>query len=207
MDCFTLRASGQELADEFALARTLTSELGDCFRPQQSVLAIRLAQDDGQREVVKLKWGLIPAWARDAACWSSTHNARDDCLATWCAFQEPFRHQRCLILADGYFVGSADDLHCVQMENEALFAFAGLWDRWRGPEGQVESCTVITTDADAQHLPYSRHMPVIVSKSDYAAWICPHQESSILQSLLQHFTVSRPPLNFVEQVNTTAQFV
>jgi putative SOS response-associated peptidase YedK len=105
------------------------------------------------RTLGQLRWGLIPAWTHDLRKGPPLINARGETVATTPTFRTPFRRQRCLIPADGFYEWQKLDakhkqpFH-IRLADHALFAFAGLWDRWKGPEGPVESCAIITTEAN-----------------------------------------------------------
>ena len=98
--------------------------------------------------------GLIPTWAKDKRIAYSTINARSDTAATKPAFRSAFKKRRCLVLADGYYEwqkeGKAKLPWLYEVDGGQPFAFAGLWEWWGGPEGKesVESCTIMTTDAN-----------------------------------------------------------
>jgi len=198
MRCFTLAATPLQVAREFAVVNLPRYAERHQIVPQEPVLAVRLSEETGPREAVLLNWGLIPAWARDATLRNVTFAARAESVATWAAFRESFKRRRCLIVADGYYVGNNDDPFHVTSPNGRLLAFAGLWDRWSGPEATVESCSVITTRANTQLAEFTDEMPVMVPRSDYAAWIAPVQQPGILHSLLKQCAREQPSLEIVD---------
>jgi putative SOS response-associated peptidase YedK len=115
--------------------------------PTQRVAAVRPAADAGRRELVPLKWGLIPSWSKDPKIASSCINARAEMVATKPAFRPAFKRRRCLVLADGYYEWTGKPGHKqpwhIRLRDEAPFAFAGLWEHWEHSEGEpVESCTI-----------------------------------------------------------------
>jgi len=188
MHRFTCRTSEPEVASDFAVVRL--PKLQDRFDilPPQPVLAVRLAQENGQRTAVMLDWGLIPRWAQDETLRNVTYTARADCVATWAAFRESFRHRRCLIVADGYYVGPEDQEQYVTASRRGLIAFAGIWDRWRGPNGNVETCSIIVTKSHGPLAEFTDEMPVVVPRSEYASWISPVQSPEMLQLLLTQYS-------------------
>jgi putative SOS response-associated peptidase YedK len=121
--------------------------------PTQLVAAVRPTANTGGRELVPLKWGLIPSWAKDKKIASSLINARAETVAEKPAFRSAFKRRRCLILTDGYFEwtgnpGKKQPWH-FHLHGDKPFAFAGLWETWRPPEGDsVVTCTIITTEAN-----------------------------------------------------------
>ena len=125
-----------------------------------------------------MRWGLVPSWAKDMSIGYKTINARAETVATTPSFREPFRSQRCLIPADGFYEwqrnGKAKQPYCFEVNDGKVFAFAGLWDKWRNPEGvMIESCTILTTTPNALLSDIHDRMPVILSPDAYDLWLDP----------------------------------
>ncbi len=116
--------------------------------PTQTVPIVRRKHESEGRELVLTRWGLIPGWAKDAKIGYKTINARAETVATMPSFRSAFRKRRCLIPADGFYewqkVDGGKQPMLIQLKGGELFAFAGLWEWWKG-QGPVESCTIITT--------------------------------------------------------------
>ena len=154
--------------------------------PGQPVLAVR--QRDAHREAALLRWGLIPAWAKDKAVGYRMINARAEGIADKPAFRQPFRHQRCLIPADGFYEwrrnedGRKQPWYIHRRDGEPL-AFAGIWARWQGSE-TIESCAIITGPPNAVVAPIHDRMPVILAPADHATWL-ESDNPLLLQQLLQ----------------------
>jgi putative SOS response-associated peptidase YedK len=146
--------------------------------PTQSVAVVR-ELEEGERCFNWLRWGLIPSWAKDPAIGNRTINARAETVAEKPAFRSAFRRRRCLVLADGYYEwrkeGKNKQPFYIRMRDEGPFAFAGLWERWSpGANAEpLETCTLITTDANELTRPIHDRMPVILSPDDFATWIDP----------------------------------
>jgi putative SOS response-associated peptidase YedK len=143
--------------------------------PTQVVPAVRL-DSEGRREVVGLRWGLVPHWAKESDAGYRTINARAETVAEKPSFREAFRRRRCLIPADGFYewqpVGRKKQPWLVRLKTDDLFALAGLWEHWEGKGGEVlESFTVIVTDANDLLRPIHDRMPVILAPADYDAWL------------------------------------
>jgi putative SOS response-associated peptidase YedK len=183
---FTLRQPLTRLAEQFQFdldsARVqLPGQLPLRYNiaPSQEVLAVRL--EEGKRQLVQLRWGLIPSWAKDPKIGYSMINARADTVAAKPAFRTAFKRRRCLVLADGYYewlrVGKTKQPYLYEIEGGQPFALAGLWESWRGTAGQetppVESCTLITTEANELAGKIHDRMPVILHPGDYATWLDP----------------------------------
>ena len=119
------------------------------------------------RELVKLRWGLVPSSAQEPSIGNQLINARSETAAAKPAFRSAMRHRRCLIPADGFYewkkIGKQKQPYFIRRPDDKPFAFAGLWDRWTDPEGRpVETCTILTTDANDLLRPLHTRMPVIV---------------------------------------------
>jgi len=134
-------------------------------------------------------WGLIPVWAKAADSGYSTINARAETVDTKPSFRAPFKRHRCIIPADGFYEwheeGGIKIPHHIGRKDGAPFALAGLWDHWKGPQGEVTSCTIIVTGANAFMKPLHDRMPVILAPQDYARWLDPdnHDTASLKQLL------------------------
>ncbi len=158
--------------------------------PTQEVAAVRLG-DDGARHFVSLRWGLIPSWAKDASFGAKTINARGETLAEKPAFCDAFRHRRCLIAADGFYEwkteAGAKQPYRIARDDGAPFGFAGLWARWdKAPDGApLETCSIVTTDANELLRAIHHRMPVILDPADFTAWLDPGTSPAEAQALLR----------------------
>jgi putative SOS response-associated peptidase YedK len=125
-----------------------------------------------------VRWGLIPSWAKDASGATRMINARSETAATKPAFRDAVKLRRCLIPADGFYewqrTGKAKQPYCFEVNDGELFAFAGLWERWKDPIGQwVKSCSILTTTPNAVTSAVHDRMPVILDRRDYDLWLDP----------------------------------
>ncbi len=139
--------------------------------------------NDGRNAVEFFRWGLIPGWAKDPAIGHRMINARAETLAEKPSFRTPLRRRRCLILADGFYEwrkdpgGKTKTPMYIRLSNGAPFAFAGLWDLWRGPDDSpVTSCTIITTSPNDLLAPIHNRMPVILPADAYEQWLDPDEQ-------------------------------
>jgi putative SOS response-associated peptidase YedK len=178
---FLLDQEPQQLAPRFNIA------------PTQKVAAVRGSEEPGHRRLDLLQWGLIPSWSKDPKIGSRMINARAETVAERPAFRAAFRRRRCLIAADGFYEwvrrGPRKQPYHIRMRDGSPFGFAGLWERWQGPEGDpIESCTVLTTTPNELLKPLHDRMPVILAPGDHAAWLDPDQhEPGPLRPLLRPF--------------------
>jgi putative SOS response-associated peptidase YedK len=170
------------------LARQFLFEPGDYtppprynIAPTQDVAIVRRAAGDSKRQLVFVRWGLVPHWASDVSIGSRLINARSDTVATKPAFRTAFARRRCLVLADGYYewqkAGRGKRAYHIRMADGRPFAIAGLWEMWRGTNKEaaagLESCTIITTDASSRTRTIHDRMPVILDPRDYEPWLDP----------------------------------
>ena len=124
-----------------------------------------------------LHWGLIPSWAKDAAIGNRMINARADGVASKPSYRAAFKARRCLIAADGFYEWQKLDAKRKQpwyfrLKDDEPFAFAGLWESWKSPDGQtVESCTLITGEPNELVAPVHDRMPVILPPERYNVWL------------------------------------
>jgi len=159
--------------------------------PTQTVPVVR-CDSQGRRELAMLNWGLVPSWADDPSVGSRMINARAETLATRPAYREAFRSRRCLVVADGFFEWQRDGRrkqpYYITHANEQLLGFAGLWESWKRGDLAIQSCTIVTTDANRALAPLHNRMPAIVRPEDYAAWLDPKaSDAAALSTLLRPY--------------------
>lgn len=144
--------------------------------PTQDVPVVR-ATRSGARELAQLRWGLVPRWAKDPSIGSRMINARAETVTVKPAYRTALRWHRCLVPADGFYEwtmvpGVGKRPFHIGMKDGAPFAFAGLTERWLTPAGTpLDTCTIITTQANALVAPLHDRMPAIVAPEDYARWL------------------------------------
>jgi len=162
--------------------------------PTQPVPIVRRL-DEPRRAWTPVRWGLIPSWAKDAKIGNKLINARGETVAEKPSFRSAFRKRRCLIPADGFYEWKKLDggklPHFIHLRDEEPFAFAGLWEHWTNPEdGEViESCTIVTTEANALMRTLHDRMPVILPPADYDRWLDPAtQDVEGLKALLRPYS-------------------
>jgi len=177
------------MREEFAVAEVPPLSPRYNIAPTQPVVAVRQAASKEARELVLLRWGLIPSWADDPSIGNRLLNARAETVADKPSFRSALRSRRCLILADGFFEWQSrkgpKQPYYFRLRDERPFAFAGLWEQWSRGETPIESCTIITTQANELVRPVHERMPVILPPKVYAVWIDPEeQRTERLQSLL-----------------------
>lgn len=173
---FVLTAPGRLVAEHFQLGHQPQLEPRYNIAPSQGIAVVRTSPESDQRELTILRWGLIPFWARDTKIGYKMINARGESVATKPAFRAAFKQRRCLIPASGFYEWKREKRrkqpYYFQIKAGEIFAFAGLWERWKDPAGNsIESCTIITTEANALLAPIHDRMPVILDRHDYDQWL------------------------------------
>jgi putative SOS response-associated peptidase YedK len=144
--------------------------------PTQAVPVIRQDQNEPQRRLSLVRWGLIPSWSKDASGAARMINARSETATTLPAFRDALRLRRCLIPADGFYEWprTAKQPFCFEVNDGELFAFAGIWDRWRDRSGDMlETCSILTTTPNEVTASIHDRMPVIVDPDSYDLWLDP----------------------------------
>ena len=191
---FTLRTPAGEIALLFQVTVPVLPPRFN-IAPSQPLAPVRLNVDEGSRELVMLRWGLVPFWADDATDGYKMINARAETVAKKPAFRKAFVHRRCLIAADGFYEwqkrGGRKQPYLLRRKDGHPFAFAGLWEHWEGQGEVIESCTIVVTEANQLLKPIHDRMPVILHSPDYASWLDPEcRDREKLQRLLQPFPSS-----------------
>jgi putative SOS response-associated peptidase YedK len=160
--------------------------------PTDPILIVRRARDSDQRELVPVKWGLVPFYIRDFRDCKPMINARVETVAHSRAFRASYKKRRCLVLADGFYEWRADPTnkkrklpYLVQRPSRAVFAMAGLWDRWKDSHKRVETCTIITRTPTAEVAAVHDRMPLALETSDHEAWLDPATDEAKLHEILE----------------------
>ncbi len=146
--------------------------------PTQPVPVIRQNPKEPVRELSLMRWGLSPSWAKDSSVAAKMINARSETAATKPAFRDAMKYRRCLIPADGFYewakTANGKQPYCFEVNDGELFAFAGLWDRWKDPTGNwIKTCSILTTTPNAVASSVHDRMPVILDPDSYDLWLDP----------------------------------
>ena len=148
----------------------------------------------GSNQLALFRWGLIPYWAKDPSIGHKLINARAETVDEKPSFKPCLQRRRCLIVADGFYEwkkeGSTKRPHRITLKDQELFGFAGLWDTWKSPTGElVNSCTIITTTPNELMAPLHNRMPVILPRDVESVWLDQSiTECTFLKSLLVPYT-------------------
>ena len=156
--------------------------------PTQDLAAVRGRDGDDGRDLVALRWGLVPFWANDPAIGNRMINARAETVAEKPAYRAAYRHRRCLVLADGFYEwqreGPVKVPWYISLASDEPFAFAGLWERWSSKETgeSLETATLITTQANDFLAPLHHRMPVILDAERADRWLSGDNEFLVTAS-------------------------
>ncbi len=177
--------------------------------PQTIQPVVVLDRETGRRQVHAMRWGLIPFWAKDASIGARTINARAEGIETKAAFRESLKQRRCLVPADLFYEwkklpGSGKTLkkqpYAIGLagsgagaeESGPMMAFAGLWDRWKAPDGQrLETFTIVTTDPNALMEGLHDRMPAVLAPADWERWLTPGDPARLPLDLLRPFPAEK----------------
>jgi putative SOS response-associated peptidase YedK len=185
---FTLRTPATVLIEHFDLDVRGDRQL-ELFEPRyniaptQEIAVVRADFVKGGRAAAMVRWGLIPSWSKEGATGPPMINARAESLAAKPTFRTAYRSRRCLIPADGFYEWQQrpdggrgkKQPYYIHRPDGHPFAFAGLWESWTKAAGgpTIESCTIVTTEANAALRDLHDRMPVVLAPADYALWLDP----------------------------------
>lgn len=187
---FTLTAHSQTIANTFNVAPTLQMGPRYNIAPTQEIVTI---VGNGSPHLELQQWGLVPSWSKDERSGAKMINARAETLAEKPSFKRLLHARRCLVVADGFYEwqqrdGGKTPMY-ITLKDGVPFAFAGLWDTWKRPDGQLlRTCTIITTEPNELVSSIHNRMPVILGKEARERWLDPElQDEHALLPLLAPF--------------------
>jgi len=172
---YTLKVALSELVQTFGLNAAVAPAPRFNIAPTQSVSVVT---NSGERMLETFRWGLVPFWAKDLAVGNRMINARAETVSAKPAFKRLLVSRRCWVLADGFYEWKKEGprkqpMH-IRLKGARPFAFAGLWDEWKTPEGErLRTCTIITTQANSLLAHIHDRMPVILPEYAAEAWLTP----------------------------------
>jgi putative SOS response-associated peptidase YedK len=187
---YKLTSSAEEFAELFELPEIHPIAPRYNIAPTQPVEIVRMRPESSCREMKPVIWGLIPPWCTDVSMAAKFINARSETLHEKPTYRNPLKRRRCLVPANGFYewasAGKGKQPYLIQMKNGRLFAFAGLWEVWHGPNGEeIESCTIITGPANELVKQLHNRMPVIIESKHYDEWLnCSDEDMEKARKLL-----------------------
>jgi len=193
---YSLTTDPEQLAERFGVQQRLESfEPNHNVRPTQEAPVV--IERDGERQLVLMRWGLIPSWAEDMSIGARMINARAETVAEKSSFKNSLRKYRCLVPADGFYewqtTGKKKQPFVFQVDGGDIFALAGLYSNWKRPDGQwLQSYTIITTEPNELVAPVHNRMPVGLPRDAEALWLDPTlDDPHALQAFLRSFDADR----------------
>jgi putative SOS response-associated peptidase YedK len=177
---YARRSDKQRIAEYFAVHGPSLPDFGPSWNvaPQTFQPVVRLNRDTGERDLVLMRWGLIPFWAKDPSIGLRTINAKAETITTAPAFREAIKYRRGLVPADAFYEWQKLDAKnrqpfAIAMKDGQPYALAGLWEKWKDRKAGTEllTFTVITTDPNEVVQPMHDRMPVIIPERDYDRWL------------------------------------
>ncbi len=152
-----------------------------------------LLMEQHQIRLRYFQWGFIPSWSRDTRMGKNRCTATANNIFQRPSFQDAIRYRRCLIPADSFhltrdiLLGSTT--YQFSLPQEDMFCFAGIYDSWQSPNGEmVNSFAIITTEAPHALSQMNRHMPLILPRQQEKAWLNPNTNLNHIARLLQQPT-------------------
>ena len=197
---YTLTTPSEAVINLFALEGRPNLPARYNIAPTQEVAAVihdtMVGGDASARQFAWLTWGLVPGWAKDKSFGARTINARAETIADKPAYRTAFAKRRCLIAADGFYewqkpppgIKGGKQPYWITLADRSPFAFAGLWEVWRAPDGEeLRSCTIATCPPNETVAPIHDRMPVILDRADYDVWLDPATDRADALALLKPY--------------------
>jgi len=184
---YSFRKSPEETRSLFDYLETPAFPPRRYVAPGSPIAIVR--QAESARHFALVRWGFVPAWAKEVKPGKPLINARGETVADKPSFRNAFKRRRCLIPADGFYEWQGDvpgqkQAYFIRRPDDGLFAFAGLWEHWMGPDGsELETGLIITTDPNRPVAAIHDRMPVVIMPEDFDTWL--GGEPRIAQGLIR----------------------
>ena len=173
---FTRSQNIPAIAKEFGVEQ-VSFDLGPSYNiaPTQKVGVVIT---DGVKQLVPMRWGLVPSWAKDPSIGNKMINARAETITEKASYRNAFKKRRCLVVADGFYEWQTIDgikrPMYIRLKSGKPFGFGGLYEVWKSPEGEeLTTCAIITTEPNELMSTIHQRMPVIIPGEDHDQWLDP----------------------------------
>jgi len=192
---FTNNAKPEQIKTEFKVGAKNPNLFQPRFNIAPSQMIDVVFEPESERIISQLKWGLVPSWSKDAPTSKGLINARAETITEKPSFREAFKSRRCIIPASGFYEWQKKGTGAKQpfyfyLNDKEVFGFAGLWEEWLDKQtGELlETCTIITTEANEVLKPVHDRMPVILKAESYDEWLdAKLKDTNRLQELLKPY--------------------
>ena len=201
---YNIIASAAELAELFGLDLVDWTEPRYNVAPTQMAPIIRIDSDSDNRKFEMLKWGMMPRWLKIP---KPIINVRSETIAEKPSFRKSFTERRCLVPATGFYewqkLGSAKQPFHIYNRSAKLFAFAGIWDRFKDKNSEpFEAFAILTTEPNEVAAAIHNRMPVILDKAGCERWLDPtlqdlHPLAELFEPTSANQTIAEPISTFV----------
>jgi putative SOS response-associated peptidase YedK len=146
--------------------------------------------------ITTFRWGLVPSWSKDPKVGYKMINARSETITEKPSFAQPFQRRRCIIPSNGFYEwkteGKTKTPHFVHRSDDDIMAFAGIYDRWKYPDGKdLFTYSIITTSANQRIHDIHERMPVVLNKPDFKSWLNPEASPDKLKTLMHPFSTEK----------------
>lgn len=186
---YSLIATPEQLIAHFRLQRLPRYQPHFNIAPAQKILTV-VELENASLKAVNLYWGLVPSWAKDRKISQHMINARAETVHEKPSFRAAYRQRRCLIPATGFYEWQQNpdgkQPYHIHRRDDALFAFAGLWEHWQHETETLYSCTIITTAAAEFMQAIHARMPVIIPENHYGEWLDRNSPEAEVAALLNN---------------------
>lgn len=188
---YVLKATRQELEQKYKADAGKIDSLEASYNVAPSMQMPVVREEGEKRLIAPFRWGLIPFWADSMNTGYSMINARAESLTQKKSFSKPFRSQRCVVPASGFYewkkTGNGKIPHYITLKNSPVMSFAGLYEEWESPGKEiVKSFTIITTDANKPMKELHDRMPAMLLDEEIELWLDPrNNDTDALQDLLR----------------------
>lgn len=195
---FTLYSKEEKITKQFSLAGEQMKDFVPSYNiaPSQSIYVIYEAFPDREtsiRKIARMQWGLIPFWNKEEAP-TGIINARLETVEKKPAFKQVIKHHRCLVVADGFYEWkpkpSYKQPYYICTKDQSLFAMAGIWSHWKNQGKTIDSCAILTIEANKVLAPIHARMPALLSAENYDKWLDPnYQDLEVLKALAKAYPI------------------